>query len=159
MKDKQAIHIEYLSDNDIFAENIAGWIFNEFIKGIRHGISYEQILLSVKTCHKTTLPVRFAAKSGARCVGTVSVVQNDLLYRDYAPWLASLYVDAPYRKLGIGEMLVDKAKETAAALGYSELYLRTEHAGKYYERLGWQYVESCVDEFKLNTDVYKYTGL
>ena len=151
----QAINITYLSDNILCADTVAQWIFGEFIKDIRHGISYEQILLSIRTCHKDALPVRFVAKAGIKCVGTVSLVQNDLLYRDYAPWLASLYVDPAHRKQGVGRALVDRAKAAAASMGFSDIYLRTEHAGGYYEKLGWEYVESCVDEFNLNTDVYK----
>ena len=54
--------IEFLVDNIIFAENVAEWIYNEFIKGIRHGISYEQVLSSVKNCHKAELPVRLIAE-------------------------------------------------------------------------------------------------
>jgi N-acetylglutamate synthase-like GNAT family acetyltransferase len=91
-----------------------------------------------------------------KCVGTIAIVQNDLKCRDYTPWLASLYVDKPFRNNKIGEQLIDKIKNVAAeGLGYSELYLRTEHAGDYYRRLGWQFVESCVDEYGVNTDVFR----
>jgi len=148
--------IEYLSDNIFYARKVAEWIYGEFIKDIRHGLSFDQILLSVKQCYKTELPVRLIAKVDGKCVGTVSVVHNDLVYRNYTPWLAALYVDKVYRNNKIGERLVERAKDVANDFGFDEIYLRTEHTGNYYKRLGWQYVESCVDEFKLETEIYRY---
>ena len=148
--------IAYLADNTAYAATVAGWIFEEFIRGIRLGISYDQVLLSIKQCSKTKLPVRLIAMEADKCVGTASLVYNDLGYRDYSPWLAALYVDKAYRGRRIGEHLVERIKNIAKELGYAEIFLRTEHAADYYRRLGWQYIESCVDEFKLNTDVFKF---
>jgi predicted N-acetyltransferase YhbS len=150
------MNIEYLNDNMGFAEQVAEWIYNEFIKEKRSSISYEQVLSSVKTCHKNELPVRLIAKADGRCVGTVAIVQNDLKYSDYSPWLAALYVDEAERKNKIGEKLVEHVKAVVKELGYSEVYLRTEHAGNYYRRLGWQFVESSVDEFNLKPDIFKF---
>ena len=148
------IDIEYLDDNMLFAPVVAKWIFDEFINGIRRGVSYDQVLLSFKQCHKTELPVRFIAKAGNKCVGAVSIVHNDLAYKDYTPWLASLYVDKEYRNNKIGERLIERVKSISKELGFKEIYLRTEHAGNYYRRLGWQFIESCTDEFELNTEVF-----
>ena len=138
-----------------FAEEVAGWLYNEFIKDIRLGISYEQKLASIKMCGKNELPIRLIALIDDKCVGTVSLVQNDLRGCDYTPWLASLYVDVPYRKQKIGEQLVERVKDITRELGYTELYLRTEHAGNYYRRLGWQYIGSQKDEFGLVPEIFK----
>ena len=149
--------IEYLCDNIIFADDVAAWIYNEFIKGIKTDRSYESVLSAIKNCSKTELPIRLVAMADNKCVGTVSIVQNDLKCREYTPWLASLYVDVPFRKNKIGEQLIDRVKDIAKGLGYSELYLRTEHASGYYRRLGWQFVESCDDDYNLKPDVFKLT--
>ena len=150
-------NIGYLIDNITYADVVAKWVYKEFIKDIRHGISYEQILSSMKDCHKTEFPIRLIALVDNKCVGTVSIVENDLQCRDYAPWLAALYVDEPYRKNKIGQQLIESVKKIVKELGYNELYLRTEHTSNYYRKLGWQFVESCVDEFNLTTDVFKFT--
>ena len=150
------IKIEYLADNMHFAEEIAGWIYNEFIKDIRIGVTFEHVLAGVKGCKKIELPIRFAAKDGDKCAGTIAIVRNDLKCRNYTPWLASLYVGIPYRNNKIGERLVEKIKATAVELGYKELFLRTEHASGYYEKRGWQYVESCVDEYNVYTNVFRF---
>ena len=153
------MRIEYLADNIVFAENVAGWIFNEFVKDIRQGITYEQVLESVKNCHKEKFPIRLIAIEEAvdeKCIGTVAIVQNDLKCRDYTPWLAALYVDAPFRRNSIGEQLIESAKSIVEEFGYNEIYLRTEHTSEYYRRLGWQFIESCEDEFGLKPDVFKF---
>ena len=149
------MQIEYLTDYNNFTEQAAEWIYREFIQGIQHGVSYEQILNAFHECHKTKLPIRLVALENGRCVGTVSIVKNDLNCRVYTPWLAALYVDESRRGNKIGEGLIDRVKQIAKELGHDELYLRTEHASNYYRRLGWQFVESCDDDYDLKPDVFK----
>ena len=148
--------IEYLTDYPSFTETVARWIYEEFIHGVRPGITFEKILEAVKNANKAKLPIRLIALVDGSCAGTVSIVSNDLRCRAYTPWLASLYVDPPYRKNKIGEQLVERVKEIAKELGYGELYLRTEFAGDYYRARNWAHVETCLDdEFQLKTDVFK----
>jgi len=148
--------IEYLADHPEFMETVATWRYKEFIEGIRLGISYEQVLAAVKNCKISEFPICLAAIEDGVCAGTVSIVHNDLRYRDYTPWLASLYVDPAYRNRKIGERLIERVKDIAREMGYGELYLRTEHASGYYRKLGgWAFVESCEDEFGLVPDVFK----
>ena len=149
------MEIVYLSDNMNFAETVAQWVFKEFISGIRAGVTYEQVLSAVKNCHKSQMTIRIIALVDGKCVGTAALFKNDLKGRDYTPWLAALYVDAPYRNQKIGRQLIEKIKEIAKSLDYNELFLRTEHASDYYRKLGWQFVESCKDEYGLTPDVFK----
>jgi len=149
--------IEYLADHLAFADDVATWIYNAFIKDVRDDLSYEQVLLAAKDCHKSQLPIRLIAIIDGACVGTVSIMQNDLKCRDYTPWLAALYVDEPFRKNGIGEALIDSVKRIVKDLGYHEVYLRTEHASDYYRKLGWAFIETCDDHFNLRPDVFKFT--
>ena len=151
------IQIEYLADNLMYAETVAGWSYNEFTKGIKHDVSYEQVLERVQNCRKTELPIRLVAIQSGICVGTVAIVQNDLHCRDYTPWLASLYVDEPHRGKKIAQQLIERVKEIVREMGYDELYLRTEHVSNYYRRLGWQFVETCDDDYGLKPDVFKFT--
>jgi predicted N-acetyltransferase YhbS len=93
------------------------------------------------------------------CVGTISLVENDLQCRPhYTPWLASLFVPEEYRKQGIGEQLIEHIKGLAREMGYNKIYLRTEDAETYYQRLNWQYIETCADDvFDLVTHVFAET--
>jgi predicted N-acetyltransferase YhbS len=156
--DAGRLEICYLNEHISFAETVSSWIYEEFIKDIRDDLNLEGITARIKTCGKDTLPVRLVAVLDGKCIGTVSIVQNDLKCRDYTPWLAALVVDKSYRGSGIGRRLVSFAKEKAAELGYSELYLRTEHAGDYYRKLGWQFVEKSFDDFNLEPEVFKITA-
>jgi len=147
--------IEYLSDHMAFADQVTRWIYDEFFEDIRTDLTYDELLSSIKNCSKTELPIRLVAIVDQKCVGTVSIVQNDLGCREYAPWLAALYVDKAYRNHKIGEQLIDCVKDIVKDMDYPELYLRTEHASDYYRKLGWQFVESCDDHFNLRPDVFK----
>ena len=147
--------IEYLCDNIEHAEQVAQWIYDEFADGIRAGLTYEKILAAVNKSCKSQMPIRLIAMVDGKCAGTIALVENDLQCRDYTPWLAALYVDPAYRGNKIAEQLIQRIKEIAKELGYNELYLRTETTSEYYRKRGWQFVESCLDEFGLWPDVFK----
>ena len=149
------VEIKYLSDCPEFIPVVVDWIYKEFIEDIRFGISNNQVSDSYSICYKNKLPVRLIAISDDVCVGTVSLVNNDLKSRNYTPWLAALYVDPTFRGNKIAELLICRIKEIAIEMGYKELFLRTEFAADYYKKRNWDFVESCVDEFNLTTEVFK----
>lgn len=64
--------------------------------------------------------------------------------------LNDLYVDREFRKLGIGESLLEKAKEYCMAQGCKGLALETaidNPAQQLYERLGWKRDTHCFHYF------------
>jgi GNAT superfamily N-acetyltransferase len=75
-------------------------------------------------------------------VGCLSVTDDDIdeRFADRGPWLSGMLVVARARNLGIGRALVQAAESTARDFGVSELWLRTESAGPFYERCGWSFV-------------------
>ena len=148
--------IEYLIDNTDFMEEVTGWIYDEFIDNIREDVTYEDVVSSFESSKKDELPIRLIAIEDGRCIGTISLIENDLKGSEYTPWLAAIYVDIPYRNNKIGEQLIERVKKITGDLGYRELYLRTEHAREYYRKLGWQYVESGIDEYGLELEIYKF---
>ena len=149
------MEIKYLASHPEFKKTVADWLYAEFVKDIRRGISYDQLLTAVSRCNKYSPPIKLIALYDGVCAGTVSLVKNDLSFRDYEPWLASLYVDPKYRGNKIAEQLIERVKDISRGLGYKELYLRTEFAGEYYRKRGWTFVESCICEYKLKTEVFK----
>jgi GNAT superfamily N-acetyltransferase len=158
--DTAKIQIEIYSDrikNCLEHRKVAAnWIYGEFIHNIRRGVTYEDVYNRFENGVPGRLPVRFLALTDDMCVGTVSIVKNDLSGREYGPWLASLFVRPDFRSKGIGRLLIEKVKSAVWDMGYEELYLRTEHAGDYYRKLGWTFVEQCTDEFGLAPEVFRW---
>jgi GNAT superfamily N-acetyltransferase len=82
----------------------------------------------------------------ARCdgapAGTCLLAQKELEpCHPVSPWLAGLYVTPEYRRRGVGRMLVRAIEDQARQRGNTQLYLYTDDAIAYYERLGWRVVE------------------
>ena len=78
-------------------------------------------------------------------IAGVGVIENDFHNRkDLAPNLCALYVDKPYRRLGIAKQLIDKVKTKMKSLGLKKLYLVTDHTDL-YEKMGWQFLTKVQD--------------
>lgn len=148
------MQIKYLCDNKQYVDIVVKWIYNEFIDGIRSGISYDKVEESFRNRKKESLPITVVAVENEVCIGVASLVVNDLKAKEYTPWLAGLYVDKEYRSKGIGKALIEEIQSIAKRLGYDILYLRTEHTAEYYKNLGWEYVERLIDEFGLETNIF-----
>jgi len=136
---------------------IAGWIYTEFIEHLRPGIAVDDVTAALRGRQRQTMPLTFVAMRGEDCIGTVSLVVNDLRARDdLTPWLASLYVRPDQRGQGVAQLLIAHVIDTAAALGFGALYLRTETAAAYYTRLGWRKIDAVTDEFNLFAEVFAW---
>ena len=87
------------------------------------------------------VPFTLVAHVDGEPVGCLSVTDDDLdeRFADRGPWLSGMLVIARARNLGVGRVLVNAAESTARRFGVSELWLRTETAGPFYERCGWSY--------------------
>jgi predicted N-acetyltransferase YhbS len=70
--------------------------------------------------------------------GTCLLVRSELEpCHPLSPWLAGLYVAPECRRHGIGGALVSAIEDQARLRGHRRLYLYTDGAIGYYERLGW----------------------
>jgi thiamine pyrophosphokinase len=149
--------IDYLSNRPEYIETVASWIFTEFVISTPRTAPYEKILRNFSNTHRSELPVTLVAIEDGECIGTVSVFMNDFKTQSQlTPWLAALYVVPEYRGRGVAKNLIGHVYFIAKQLKYRCLYLRTEHASGYYERLGWSFVCRATDEYGIETDVYKY---
>ena len=145
-----------LFDNKQFIPQIADWIYEAFIDGIREGIALRDVTHALSNRHKKTMPLTYLGIVNGECVGTVSLVSNDLKSRgDLTPWLAALYIREEDRGQGYGQELIEKAIETARELGFRKLYLRTETAADYYKKVEWKKIDETIDRFNLYTEVFE----
>jgi len=71
--------------------------------------------------------------------GSADIVQYDMtIHQELTLWLASVYIDEPHRRRGIGSQLVKYVMRQAVYAGYSQLYLFTPDQVNFYQRLGWR---------------------
>lgn len=86
------------------------------------------------------LPVWYLLFWGDKAIGCAGLVANDFNSRqDLTPWLCALHVDAAHRGHNHAALLIQRAKQDAAAIGFPALYLSTDHKN-YYERFGFAYL-------------------
>lgn len=136
-------------------DEVADWMFAEFCATDRPSVTRAMMLDKIKG-RGHAFPYTFVAWEGAECVGTVTLYENDLAGDRATPWLGSLVVAPARRGRGLGRALIAYVLGFAKALGYETVFLRTEHTGAYYERLGWRFVRDTVDPaYALQTKVYQ----
>jgi predicted N-acetyltransferase YhbS len=82
----------------------------------------------------------------ARCkgepAGTCLLAPREIApVHEVSPWLAGLFVAPAFRCRGIGEALVRAIEAEASTRGHARIYLYTDAAEPYYQRLGWHTIE------------------
>lgn len=145
---------DYLVEHPKYIPLVATWLYQEFIENQKPGISLEYIMEKLQGHQKEAVPITIIATKGNHCLGTVSLFENDLRGMEVTPWLAALVVDKQYRGRGIGKELIRQISTIALQLGYRTLYLRTEHATEYYQKLGWLFLDKRKDEFRMETNIF-----
>lgn len=92
------------------------------------------------------IPFALVAHDGESYIGSVLVIENDLdERRQYAPWIAALWVDPDFRKQGIAATLILAARRQAAAHGHDICYLcATVEKREYYLKQGFELLEEDV---------------
>ncbi|MDQ0233254.1 GNAT family N-acetyltransferase [Metabacillus malikii] len=150
------MNVEYLSNHPEKIEEVSEMVFNEFIVKTGSSKTFEDVVKHFSNTDTHAFRITFIALENGKCLGTVSIFENDLKIRNkYKPWLASLYTKPEYHGRGIGQTLIAKTIDVAIELGFKELYLRTENASDYYRNRGWTYVETVSDDIYEKIDVFK----
>lgn len=149
------MYIDYLCNCPDSINIVSNWIYNEFVHGSRSKLTLENVIEYFSNTNKKDFPITLVSLIDNKCIGTVSIFENDLkTQKDFTPWLASLYVTPDYRGKGVGQKLISKVQGIVRELGFETLYLRTENASNYYKKLGFEFVYSTYDEKGKNTEVF-----
>lgn len=93
----------------------------------------------IRSCleSESPLPQWYVLMLNGKIVAGAGLITNDFISRmDLWPWLAALYVEEECRGCALGRELIRRALDDAAELGFSKLYLCTDHIG-YYEKYGF----------------------
>ena len=139
---KQLINI----DNDIL-NTITTWMYNWW--GIKDGYSFEAVKCFMQhSLQKDRLPKTYGLFLNNTIIGMFQLTYEDLAVRpDIYPWLANVYIDEKYRKMGYSKNLLEGVKNIAqSSLEFNELFLYTKHIGL-YEKFGWKYI-SQINTYK-----------
>ncbi|MBU3143814.1 GNAT family N-acetyltransferase [Clostridium sp. CF012] len=149
------MEIVHLIDNKEFINEVAGWLYKEFVQNIRNDIDLDYVIRALHNRRKDSTPITLIAVEDNICLGTITLFQNDLKTMQLTPWLGALYVKDIYRARGIAEKLMNELELLTKKLGFKDLYLRTEHTAAYYRKLGWKYICKTKDELGIDTEVFK----
>ena len=88
---------------------------------------------------RPAIPTTIIAFDGEVLFGATSIVENDLRTHPHlSPFIASVYVAAPYRGRGIASALVQRMMAEAQGMAIAKLYLITPDQQALYGRLGWE---------------------
>ncbi len=143
------VEIIPLSERPEMADICAAWNFSEW--GCQDtGCTLQSVVerYSQKAQNKSNdLPVTWIAMCEGRIVGTVGLKDYAHPDREEAsPGVSTLYVHRVWRGKGVGRLLMEKAEDEARARGYKALWLYTSDSVSFYEKLGWQQVDTVKEE-------------
>ncbi|QIB33825.1 GNAT family N-acetyltransferase [Ancylobacter pratisalsi] len=93
------------------------------------------------------IPSTFVAHQGARYLGSVVLIENDLAARPaLRPWVAALWVEPAQRRMGVGAALAVHAARAAFKAGHVRVHLCATAANTpYYAKRGWSLIEEDVE--------------
>jgi predicted N-acetyltransferase YhbS len=132
------VRIDELADHPDLVEMLAGW---HWAAWGQPGALPHWIETLRARAYRDRIPTTFVAMAGDEPIGSVSIVERDMsTHPDLGPWLAAVYVAPAFRGRAVGSQLVRRAVRRAAELGAERVYLYTDNARVFYERLGWSTV-------------------
>lgn len=86
----------------------------------------------------SAIPSTFVAINKTTVLGSAALIDSDMdTHPELSPWLASVYVDPPYRKQEVGSRLVNHLLKFSKGLNIGALYLFTPDRLSFYQKLGW----------------------
>lgn len=115
---------------------------------------YEDCITHCLTA-KNPLPQWYLLMRGEEIIGCAGLVTNDFISRmDLYPWLVALYIEEAHRGHAYPSLLMGRAKADAKAMGFTRLYLSTDHAA-YYERYGWRHIGTGYHPWGESSRIYE----
>ena len=132
------IRIESIADYPHLVDTIARWHWEEWGHADPSGSLQSWTEGLRGRTNRELIPTTYVALDGGELLGSVTLVDHDMSTRlDLSPWLAGVYVKRERRGQGVGSALVRHAVAAAGKMGVERLYLYTNPAQGFYEKLGW----------------------
>jgi GNAT superfamily N-acetyltransferase len=122
-----------VADRPGLADVVAGWHFAEW-GHLTPTLSLADRVQGVIAAAAGT----YVALAGDEPIATAGLVARDMdTHPGLGPWLAGVYVRPERRGHGVAAALTRHIADRAAAEGATTLYLYTDSAQSYWERMGW----------------------
>ena len=140
--------IFFLEQKPEFFAQVAQWHHQECERqGLKSSIALRQQRL-VLHVQRSTIPKTLIALRNNQVIGCVSLVNYTYRSSERMPkvasespvWLSNLFVLENLRHQGIGNALIDAAKNYAQNLDMEELWLSATDYTDYYQKRGWEIV-------------------
>ena len=120
---------------------VTGWVWREFWRPDGDDLADAQAAVAASTA-RLGIPQTFVALADGAPVGTASLRARETDVRpELTPWLQDVYVVPAARGRGAATRLVAAVEAAARAAAIPTLWLYTDTAVRFYERLGWQAAE------------------
>jgi len=149
--------IDLLAKRSDYVKDVSKMIYQEFVVNTDSKMTIEEVCIYFSNTNSDRFPITLIAIEESECIGTISIVENDLKEREmYKPWLASLFTKPEHRGKGVGRKLITETLKIVKKLGYKELFLRTENASDYYRDRGWCLVETITDDKFWKIDIFNF---
>jgi len=95
--------------------------------------------MTISLTTQSPLPRWFLMLKEDEIIGSYGLITNDVISRqDLWPWLCAVYIEEKERGKALSSKLLEHGRIEAAKLGYSKVYLCTDHIGL-YEKYGWSH--------------------
>ena len=135
--------LDYLGNHPQYIPQIAQWHQDEWSHISPELTTETRIGIYSSYQNKADIPCCIIALQDGKLAGSASLVACDLETRPQTgPWLASLYVAPAFRRLGIASSLIEACLDNARQLRIPKIYLFTPDQAAFYQKRGWQIIES-----------------
>jgi N-acetylglutamate synthase-like GNAT family acetyltransferase len=135
------VTIGYLVDHPECAATLTRWHYEEW-HSLMPELSFADFgdeLASHR--ERAAIPTTLVAVAGAEVVGSASLIVEDFPeWRQFTPWVASVFIAPTWRGRGIGTELVGRLVRLAGELGVPNVYLGTPDRVDFYRERGWSVV-------------------
>lgn len=141
-----------LRENPEYVQDVIAYLQTCWANEITKMVYEDCILNSLSSSSK--LPQWYLLYKENIIVGCAGLITNDFISRmDLYPWLCALYIEKEYIGKNYASILIEYVKKDAIGLGYSDLYLCTDHIG-YYEKYGFNYIADGYHPWGKTSRVY-----
>ena len=132
------------------------YIHNKWGNKNNYPFYYDEISNSSGDANR--LPKFFLMLRQSEIIGCYALLVNDLISRqDLLPWFACLFIEEHCRGQRLSNKMFAHAKNEILKMGYSQVYLTTDHDG-FYEKFGWTRIEDGYNFLGTKSRIYKISA-